>query len=69
LCHRSHNIDHILDKKKNQSKRMKKIIRQLKKVNNEQTTQNLNSDENASIDSKAPITKQAKQGVHRAGLY
>jgi hypothetical protein len=43
---------------------MRKIIRQLKKVNNEQ-----NSDENASIDSKAPITKQAKQGVHRAGLY
>ncbi len=48
---------------------MKKIIRQLKKANNEQTTQNLNSDENASNDSKAPITKQAKQGVHRAGLY
>ncbi len=47
---------------------MKKIIRQLKKVNNEQTAQNLNSDENASIDSKASITKQAKQGVHRAGL-
>lgn len=41
---------------------MKKIIRKLKQISNEQTTEIVNNGENG-----ATLVTQAKQGVHRAG--
>ncbi|CAG2162619.1 unnamed protein product [Oppiella nova] len=63
-CYRSHNIDHILNKK-NRSKRMKKLIKKLKKKSEEHTIESTSGGDNSSVESIN--TKQSKQGAHRAG--
>ncbi|CAG2108761.1 unnamed protein product [Medioppia subpectinata] len=64
-CSRSHNIDHILDQKKNRSKRMKKLIKNMKKKSEELRIESTSGGDNSSIESVN--TKHSKQGVHRAG--
>ena len=64
-CSRSHNIDHILDKKKNKTKKLKKMIKKMKPKSEEQTNENNNGGDTSSVESSN--SRRTKQGVHRAG--